>query len=127
MPADVPTLSSYVRLDGAWLRCLDCSKAYWGAFRPAEVVLAKAQKHQTKAHGAKGAAAPDAELRKAKARVEVFCPKPAKPKAERGPAWLSSACIHGVAIDRSCPECIAPSDLIDQAAYDIQAELEVRR
>jgi hypothetical protein len=40
--------------DGKWLRCPQCSKAYWGAFRPTDFVLDKLNAHLDKAHKAQG-------------------------------------------------------------------------
>lgn len=51
-------LARLVRLDGAWMRCKDCDAAYWGSFRSASFVLAKAQRHAAKAHGAPALAEP---------------------------------------------------------------------
>jgi len=38
--------------DGKWLHCPQCSKAYWGAFRPTDFVKGKFDAHCAKAHGA---------------------------------------------------------------------------
>lgn len=76
--APLPTdLRPLVRLDGEWLRCAAAGcgdRAFWGAFRPTAFVLAKAQDHWRRIHGAqqrkaKPAAAARPQRRNAAAAV----------------------------------------------------------
>lgn len=127
---DLNTLMrSFVHADGAWARCNRCEDAdpkaaYWGLFRDDAVILAKAQKHMAKVHAPKAPQGAEAAAELRKPRVEVFCPKPIK-------KIVSDNCVHGKhAMLEDCSACEAlcrEADLIEQAAADIQAELEIAR
>lgn len=47
-------LAPLVHVDGDWARCNACSQAFWGMGNVTAVVLAKAERHAHKAHGAQG-------------------------------------------------------------------------
>src|SRR5262245_15077608 len=52
--ANILNFRTGVRLspDGKWIACSQCSKAYWGAFRPTDFVNGKLAAHVAKAHKA---------------------------------------------------------------------------
>jgi len=61
--------------DGKWLHCPQCSKAYWGAFRPTDFVRGKFDAHCAKAHKAAeaGDAPADANLAGRHATTDTPC------------------------------------------------------
>jgi hypothetical protein len=99
--------------DGKWLHCPDCTRGYWGAFRPTDFIVAKFTAHVTRKHGdaalphadapvtsigaaADAAAALDAAV---KARVAVAPVAPAA-KPKRAPARARVAKIAAKAAAR---------------------------
>ena len=53
-----PILAPFVRLEDDWYRCIACADVFWGVANTTAVVLANAQRHAGKAHGAQAGARP---------------------------------------------------------------------
>jgi hypothetical protein len=64
-------LGALVRADGAWLRCVACDDAFWGAANVTAVVVAKAERHARKAHGAAAGGRPQRRAAAAGPQVDM--------------------------------------------------------
>jgi hypothetical protein len=109
--------------DGKWLRCPQCSEAYWGAFRPTDFILAKLTAHVERKH--KAPAAPD------DAAAANLLPAP-KQKRKAGVGKRAAAKAEAKGDGRVQIARVATTDLkvleqgVADALADIQAELNPR-
>ena len=102
--------------DGKWLHCPQCSRAYWGAFRPTDFVRAKFDAHTARAHKAQDAEAGDEPA------VAVLPAKPAK--AARAPRPAPRA-RNAAKIAKIAAKAEAKGDGPVQAGRVATAELQV--
>lgn len=122
--ADQLNLPFPLRIDGAWVRCPDCTRGYWGLFRPTAFITGKYAAHCKKAH-------PQAQ---AEAAADAASPAPRQGQAHSDHADFVPNIIRKVAA-RQAANANGPCKVVREAGphtplndplADIAAELDPR-